>query len=94
MLAGCIPLTTDVFAQGEFVKGIKIHSDTTYDNWIKDLRSGTDYGVDNIEEVSDKIVEYVTQVDKYEPMRQELINYAKQYTWDKTASGWIDEFSK
>ncbi len=92
MLGGCIPLTTDIFAQGEFCKGIKIHSDITYDNWIKDIKSGIDYGVANVEEIADKIVEYIKNVDKYEEMRSEVIAHARNFTWDKTAEAWIKLF--
>jgi len=94
MLAGCIPLTTDVFAQGEFCKGIKIHSDVNYTNWDRNIREGVDYGVENVEEVADKIVEYITNVNKYELMRKELIEYAKSFTWEKTCEKWIEVFNK
>ena len=94
MLAGCIPLTTDVFAQGEFCKGIKIHSDVDYTNWDRNIREGVDYGVENIEEIADKIVEYITNVDKYEKMRQELIDYARTFDWDLCAQKWCELFSK
>lgn len=94
MLAGCIPVTTDVFAQGEFMKGIKIHSDANYENWAKDVESGVDYGVENVDEFVDKIVEYFLNVEQYEEMRKEIINHARQYTWNKTSQMWIDQFNK
>lgn len=94
MLAGCIPLTTDVFAQGEFCKGIKIHSDVTSSNWIKDLRSGKDYGIDKVDEVADKIVEYIMNINKYEDLRKEVVEHARNFTWDKTAALWVDVFNK
>ena len=94
MLAGCIPLTTDIFAQGEFMRGIKIHSDVTSENWIQDIESGVDYGVKNVDEVVDRLVDYLTNIEKYETMRQEIIDYAKQFTWNKTAESWINEFNK
>lgn len=93
MLAGCIPLTTDIFAQGEFMKGIKIHSDITEETWLKNIDDGGDYGVDNIDEVVDKVVDYLVNIGKYELMRQELVNYARQFTWNKTASEWIKCFT-
>ncbi len=94
MLGGCIPLTTDIFAQGEFMKGIKIHSEVTTDDWMRDIESGVDYGVENIDEVVDKLVDYLTNVEKYEPMRKEIINYAKTFTWEKTSEEWISLFQK
>ncbi|MEK6897496.1 MAG: hypothetical protein AABW93_03120 [Nanoarchaeota archaeon] len=94
MLAGCIPLTTDIFAQGEFMRGIKIHSDVTSENWIQDIESGVDYGVKNVDEVVNRLVDYLTNVDKYEIMRQEIIDYAKQFTWNRTAEAWVNEFNK
>ena len=94
MLGGCIPLTTDIFAQGEFMKGIKIHSEVTSDDWMKDIESGGDYGVENTDEVVDKLVDYLTNVEKYEPMRKEIINYAKTFTWEKTSEEWISLFQK
>ena len=89
MLAGCIPLTTDVFAQGEFCKGIILHSDVNYENWAKNIEDGDDYGIEDVNIVADKIVEYLNNVEKYESLRQEVIDHARQFSWDKTADSWV-----
>ena len=98
-LAGAIPVTTSAFAQGEFLKdGIIVKSDTSYDDWQRDLSEGIDYGVqkeEQIEEFVDKIVEYMKDPDKFEVMRNKLIEYTKQaFDWDKTAKNWVDVFKK
>ena len=95
ILAGCIPCTTSCFAQGEFLKdGIIVKSDVSYENWRKDLTDGIDFGVtkeEQINEFVDKIVEYMCNPDKYEGMRNKLIDYAKStFDWDKTAESWIN----
>ncbi len=97
ILAGCIPVTTDVFAQGEYLKkGIIVHSEANYDNCIIDIKDNIDYGVKDPEQkefVIKKLVEYLTNPEKYNNMRQELIQYAKDnFDWDKTAQAWINVF--
>ena len=94
MLAGCIPLTTDIFAQGEFMKGIKIHSDINGENWLKSIDDGDDYGVENIDEVVDKVIDYLLNTNKYELMRQELIDYARNFDWNVTSQKWVELFQK
>ncbi len=95
MLAGCIPLTTNVFAQGEFCRGLKVRSDVKYDTWMSDVRAGEDYGVKKdkqIKEFVDKTVDYLENVERYDIQREEIINYARTFDWDKTADKWVAEF--
>ena len=96
-LAGCIPFTTKVFAQGEFTKeGYLVDSIKNYSNWSRDIRNGQDYGVKEetqIEAFVNGLVDYLKNPEKYSEMRQRLIKYAKDtFSWDKTASLWCDEF--
>lgn len=97
-VAGAIPFTTDVFAQGEFLKdGTQIHSDVTWDNWTVDIESGLDYGVkkeEQINEFVDKIVEYMNAPEKYEEQRKLLTTNARsKFSWDKCAKSWADLFN-
>lgn len=99
MLAGCIPFTTNVFAQGEFNKeGYVVPSIKHYGNWARDIRNGSDYGVQDeaqIGEFVNGIVEYMRNPEKYEQMRQRLIEYAKEsFNWDTTANAWCEDFIK
>lgn len=96
-LGGAIPVTTDVFAQGEFLKdGIIVHSDVGYDNWQRNIEAGTDCGVQKPEEVDefvDKIVAYMKNPEAYEEQRSKLIEYARTaFDWDKTAEAWTRLF--
>lgn len=98
ILAGAIPVTTDVFAQGEFLKeGIIGHSEKTFDNWTVDIPSGLDYGVQGEEQRQffvDKIVDYLKNPEQFEPMRERLMQYAKDtFDWDKTAKAWEEIFN-
>ena len=97
ILAGAIPVITDAFAQGEFLKeGIICHSDKTYDNWTVDVASGIDYGVQKEEQKQffvDEIVKYFKNPKQFEPMRKHLVQHAKEtFDWDKTAKEWIKCF--
>lgn len=95
MLGGCVPLTTDIFAQGEFIKeGIKIHSEVGYNDWVIDLKKDLDYGVEDMEEVANKVVDYITSIDKWDKKRYNIIESARQFNWDKTAEGWINVFKE
>lgn len=97
-IAGCIPLTTDVFAQGEFSGpgSMIVHSDIDYKNWPRDIRKGVDYGVQldrQIDQFVDKLIEYVKNVEKYDKIRPDLIDYArKNFDWDNTANSWLKLF--
>ena len=96
-LAGAIPVTTDIFAQGEFLKdGILVHSDITNKNWHRDIRDGSDFGVqteEQKEQFVDKIVEYMKHPGTYEEQRIKLINHARsRFDWDKTAEAWTKLF--
>lgn len=96
-LAGAIPVTTDVFAQGEFLKdGILVHSDANFSNWRREIERGVDYGVqseEKKEEFADKIVEYMKNPEAYEEMRNNLIQDIRQnFDWDLTAKLWADLF--
>lgn len=98
MLAGCIPFTTNVFAQGEFAKeGVIVDSKITYKKWLRDLTDGNDYGVQEesqINEFVDKLVEYIKDPSKYNDMRSRLVEYAKEsFNWDTTADLWVKEFN-
>ncbi len=94
MLGGAIPLTTDIFAQGEFCKGFKLHSEVDDKTWTRDIESGIDYGYQDISAIADKIVDYIKNVDKYESLRQEVVEHARQFTWDKTSEGWVKIFNE
>jgi glycosyltransferase involved in cell wall biosynthesis len=96
-LAGAIPVTTDVFAQGEFLKdGIIVHSDANYENWQRNVKEGTDFGVqepEKVDEFVDKIVEYMKNPEKYEEQRNKIIEHARStFDWDKTAEAWAKLF--
>lgn len=96
-LAGAIPVTTDAFAQGEFLSGgIIVHSDADHDNWFRDIKSGVDFGVqkeEQIEEFVDKIVAYMKNPDAYEDQRNKLIDYARStFDWNETAASWLELF--
>ena len=94
-IAGCVPLTTDVFAQGEFSGpgSMIVHSDINHKNWPRDIRKGVDYGVQldrQIDQFVDKLIDYVKNVEKYDKIREDLIDYArKNFDWDKTAESWL-----
>jgi glycosyltransferase involved in cell wall biosynthesis len=97
-LAGAIPFTTDVFAQGEFLKdGVICHSDITPESWTREIDSGIDFGVmreEQIEFFVDKIVEYYKNPEKFEDMRKRMIAYAREtFDWNKTASAWEQHFN-
>lgn len=99
ILAGAIPVTTDVFAQGEYLKeGIIVHSDVNYDNWIVDVKNGVDYGIKKYEQkefVINKLLEYFSNPAAYDEMRTRLIQYAKDnFDWDKTANAWVEIFKQ
>ena len=95
ILAGAIPATTDVFAQGEFLKeGIICHSNADYNKLQVDIASGLDFGVETEEQkqffVND-IVNYLKNPEQFEPLRERLIKYAKEtFDWNKTAKSWED----
>lgn len=97
-LAGAIPVTTDIFAQGEFLGGGIIgHSEKTYDNWSVDVASGIDYGVQKEEQKQffvDRIVDYFKNPEQFASMREELAKYAREsFSWDKTANEWEKLFN-
>jgi len=98
ILAGVIPVTTDAFAQGEFLKeGIISHSDKTYDNWTVDVASGRDYGVQEEERKQffvNEIVKYFKNPRQFEPMRKRLTRCAKKtFDWEKCAKKWEQIFN-
>jgi len=97
MLGGAIPFTTKAFAQGEFAKdGVLVDSDVTYKDWSRNIRDGSDYGVKDkkqIKEFIDKLVDYIKNPNKYDDMRNRLIEYAKNtFNWDATAESWLNTF--
>lgn len=99
ILAGCIPFTTSCFAQGEFLKnGVIIKSNIDYSNWNRDLSDCHDFGVkDNtqIDEFVDKLVDYFKHPEKYNDMRNKLINEAKsRFDWNVTSQKWIELWNK
>lgn len=99
MLGGCIPFTTDVFAQGEFAKdGYIVHSKTDYTNWVRDIATGVDYGVQEqsqIDQFVDGIVDYFKNPAKYDKIREELIEYARSnFNWDTTSDSWVSLFNQ
>jgi glycosyltransferase involved in cell wall biosynthesis len=96
-LAGAIPVTTDVFAQGEFLHdGIVVHSDVGYTDWAREIEEGIDFGVQDEkqkEEFIDKIVDYFKDPMKYHEMRIKIQNRFKEtFSWDKTANEWTKIF--
>ena len=98
-LGGAIPFTTDVFAQGEFLKdGFLVDSDVTYETHARDVRTGQDFGVQSEEQIEKFVVglvDYIENPEKYELQRNKLIEYARStFSWDKTAKMWLDEFKK
>lgn len=98
ILAGAIPATTDVFAQGEFLKeGIICHSDKTPNDWTVDVSSGIDFGVQTEEQKQffvKEIVNYLKHPEQFEPMRERLTQYAKDtFDWDKCAASWEELFN-
>jgi tetratricopeptide (TPR) repeat protein len=98
ILAGAIPVTTDVFAQGEFLKeGIIGHSNKNFNNWSVEIGDGIDFGVQTEEQKEffiNEIVKYLTNPEKFEQMRERLIAYAKEtFDWDKTALAWEKVFN-
>jgi tetratricopeptide (TPR) repeat protein len=99
ILAGAIPVTTDAFAQGEFLKeGIICHSDKTFDDWTVDVASGIDYGVQKEEQKQffvDEIVKYLKNPEQFDSMRESLMQYAKEtFDWDMTAKFWEEIFNE
>jgi tetratricopeptide (TPR) repeat protein len=98
ILAGAIPATTDVFAQGEFLKeGIICHSDADYTKLQVDIASGLDFGVATEEQKQffvDNIVNYLKNPEQFEPMRERLTQYAKDtFDWNRTAKSWEEVFN-
>jgi len=96
-LAGCIPFTTKVFAQGEFNKeGYLVDSVKNYSNWSRNIRDGGDYGVKEdiqIDSFVNGLVDYIKNPEKYSEMRERLIKYAKDnFSWDQTSRAWLSEF--
>jgi tetratricopeptide (TPR) repeat protein len=96
-LAGAIPITTDVFAQGEFLHDSFIFpSKVTYEDWPVDIAKGVDYGVKDkkvIDKIVDKIVEYFKDPSKFEEMREKIINRIRsEFDWGKAAEEWTKLF--
>jgi glycosyltransferase involved in cell wall biosynthesis len=99
LLGGAIPATTDVFAQGEFLReGIIVHSDRGYSDWKVNIEGGNDYGVQKVEQINEfvnGIVRYMTNPEKFDHMRERLIAYARgTFNWDVTAQKWVEQWTK
>ncbi len=98
-LAGAIPVTTNVFAQGEFLHdGIVIDSSASYESWSEvNIEDGVDYGVRKERQkkfVVDEIVKYMKNPEEYEEMRTKIMDRIKnEFDWDKTATKWMELFN-
>lgn len=99
-LAGAIPITTDVFAQGEFLHdGIIVKSSVNYEDWgDAKIEDGTDFGIQKESQrqfVVDEIVKYMKNPEEYEEMRTKIMDRIKnEFDWDKTAAKWMELFNE
>jgi tetratricopeptide (TPR) repeat protein len=85
-LAGCFPVTTDFSALNETVQhGVKLHSKKTKDNWCQPYQF--DFAM-NDKAMEKKWVEAVVKEMKNPTPRDEMMDWAKQFDWDKITDVW------
>lgn len=85
--AGCLPITTDFGALDESVQhGVKIHSNKTKDNWVKDYQIS--FGLEDEAKQNEWVDAVVAQLGKVED-RTEMKEWAKQFDWGLISNKWL-----
>jgi len=78
-LDGCVPITLDLAALGEYTEGRVIVKGDIYNSSVK-------------KEYIKELLHLMGNKDKWEELQTEGIGAAKDYTWDKIAIDWAKEF--
>jgi len=87
--AGCYPVTTDFAALDETVQfGTKIHTSLNKDNWAKSFQFS--FGIKDEKEQDAWVEACVKKLKEPIEDRTNMMNYVKEFTWDKIALKWIN----
>lgn len=80
-LDGCVPITPDLAALGEYTTGRVIVKGDIYNPMVK-------------KEYLKELLALMGDEERWLKLQKEGIEYAKNFTWDKMASEWVKDFEK
>jgi len=78
---GCVPVTTDIAALGEFIKGRVIVKGDIYDNEVR-------------EEYLKQLLSLMDDEERWKELQKQGESYASDYEWDMIANDWTKTFTK